>query len=128
MDTAYACKYGRDGRCVEIDLRFNRTARDLENAQGTFESNAEIIISQAQGLSSDYEKEKYVHDELISRIAYNMGAEMIQSAYSALVNGQTVCAGYARPFNTFCSSLHPVLLLYGICRGKPCMEYRHAGW
>ena len=72
---------------MEIDLRFNRTARDLENAQGTFESNAEIIISQAQGLSSDYEKEKYVHDELISRIAYNMGAEMNQSAYSALVNG-----------------------------------------
>ena len=34
MDTAYACKYGRDGRCVEIDLRFNRTARDLENASG----------------------------------------------------------------------------------------------
>ena len=98
MDTAYACKYGRDGRCVEIDLRFNRTARDLENAQGTYESNAETIISQAQGLSSDYEKEKYVHDELISRIAYNMGAEMNQSAYSALVNGQTVCAGYARAF------------------------------
>lgn len=98
MDTAYACKYGKDGRCVEVDLRFNRTARDLENAQGTFESNAEIIISQAQGLSSDYEKEKYVHDELISRIAYNMGAEMNQSAYSALVNGQTVCAGYARAF------------------------------
>ena len=43
---------------MEIDLRFNRTARDLENAQGTFESNAEIIISQAQGLSSDYERKK----------------------------------------------------------------------
>ncbi len=27
-----------------------------------------------------------------------MGAEMNQSAYSALVNGQTVCAGYARAF------------------------------
>ena len=34
MDTAYACKYGRDGRCVEIDLRFNRTAQDLENSSG----------------------------------------------------------------------------------------------
>lgn len=98
MDTAYACKYRRDGRCVEIDLRFNRTTRDLENAQGIFESNAETIISQAQGLFGDYEKEKYVHDELISRIAYHMGAEMNQSAYSALVNGQTVCAGYARAF------------------------------
>ena len=40
-----------------------------------------------------------------------MGAEMNQSVYSALVNGRTVCTGYARPFNTFCSSLASVLLL-----------------
>ena len=33
---------------------------------------------------------------LIDKISYNLGAEMNQSAYSALVNGQTVCAGYAR--------------------------------
>ncbi len=98
LDTAYSCKCRRDGRCVEIDLRFNRTARDMENAGDAFETNAETIIFQAQGLPGDYEKEKYVHDELINRITYNMGAEMNQSAYSALVNGQTVCAGYARAF------------------------------
>ena len=40
----------------------------------------------------------YVHDRLISRISYSKAATMNQSAYSALVGGKTVCAGYARAF------------------------------
>lgn len=98
METAYSGKYVRSGQCVEIDLRFNRTAQDLEREKVRFDDNAEQILSGARNLSSDYDKEKYVHDALIDRITYNMGAEMNQSAYSALVNGQTVCAGYARAF------------------------------
>lgn len=83
---------------VEIDLKFNRTARDLNSAKALFEENAGQILSGAQNLANDYEKEKFVHDALIERISYQMSAEMNQSAYSALVNGQTVCAGYARAF------------------------------
>lgn len=98
METAYSGKYMGNGQCVEIDLRFNRTARDLENAKALFDENAGQILSGAQSLSDDYDKEKFVHDALIERITYHMGAEMNQSAYSALVNDQTVCAGYARAF------------------------------
>ena len=39
-----------------------------------------------------------MHDTLAERITYDLSAEMSQSAYSALVNGRTVCAGYARAF------------------------------
>lgn len=98
LDTAYFCKYKRDGQCVEIDLRFNRTALDLEESKAAFNENASALLSGAGGLPSDYEKEKYIHDALIDRASYDMGAEMNQSAYSALVNGQTVCAGYARAY------------------------------
>jgi hypothetical protein len=52
----------------------------------------------ARTLESDYEKEKYVHDKLLTKVSYNNSAAMNQSAYSALVNGQTVCAGYARAY------------------------------
>lgn len=98
METAYAGKFIRNGGCVEIDLKFNRTAQDLPGAQRTFDDNAGQILAAAQNLADDYEKEKFVHDALIERISYEMGAEMNQSAYSALVNGRTVCAGYARAF------------------------------
>lgn len=98
LETAYSGKYRRDGICVEIDLRMNYTAQNLEESKAFFNEKAGEILAQAASLSDNYEKEKMVHDVLIDRVTYNMGAQMNQSAYSALVNGQTVCAGYARAF------------------------------
>lgn len=98
VETAYAGKYVRSGQCVELDLRFNRTAQDLDSEKAYFTENADQIIAGAQNLSGNYEKERFVHDALLDKISYDPGAEMNQSAYSALVNGQTVCAGYARAF------------------------------
>lgn len=98
METAYYCKYRRNGQCAEIDLSFNSTAQDIAASRAEFEGRAAQITAGAGGFSDNYNKEKYVHDVLADRISYNTGAEMNQSAYSALVNGQTVCAGYARAF------------------------------
>ena len=98
VDTAYSCKYDPDGKCIEITLQFNSTSQKLEQAQTTFKEKAEEIINGARALNSDYEKEKYVHDKLLTNVSYNKDATLNQSAYSALVNGQTVCAGYARAY------------------------------
>lgn len=98
LDTAYTCKYTENDRCVEIDLQFNRTAQNLDSAKANFDKNVERIIAGAKNLPNDYEKEKFVHDILIEQISYNVSAEMNQSAYSAMVNGESVCAGYARAF------------------------------
>ena len=98
METAYACKFKRSGECVEIDLQFNSTSGNLSQSKSTFESKVKEITDGAQGLESNYEKEKYVHDSLVANIDYVSSAPMNQSAYSALVNGKTVCAGYARAF------------------------------
>lgn len=98
VETAYAGKYVRSGQCIELDLRFNRTAQNLDSEKAYFTENADQIIAGAQDLSGNYEKERFVHDALLDKISYDLGAEMNQSAYSALVNGQTVCAGYARAF------------------------------
>ena len=98
LETAYACKYRENGQCVEIELKFNRTAQDLGSAKQLFEEHADQILKEAQELPDHYGREKAVHDALIDKITYDMGAEMNQSAYSAMVNGRTVCAGYARAF------------------------------
>lgn len=97
IDTGYSYKYTGDGT-AEIDLLFNQTADNLDASKSLFNQVAQEIVNQAQGLTSDYEKEVKVHDLLISQVTYNLNAPMNQSAYSALVNGQTVCAGYARAF------------------------------
>ena len=47
---------------------------------------------------TDADAEVAIHDALLSQISYDTAAEFNQSAYSALVNGVTVCAGYARAY------------------------------
>jgi len=98
METAYSCQYKSNGECARIDLRFNSTSKNLEQSKSIFETKVKAISDGAQGLASNYEKEKYVHDTLIGQVDYVASAPMNQSAYSALVNGRTVCAGYARAF------------------------------
>lgn len=98
LDTAYACKHRGNGQCVEIDLQFNRTAENLERENAAFEKAARDMIAEAADFGSAYDQERYVHDMLVHKVDYVRDAEMNQSAYSALVNGRTVCAGYARAF------------------------------
>ncbi len=98
VDTVYSCKYDPDGECVEITLQFNSTSQKLEQSKITFEEKAEAILSVARTLNTDYEKEKYVHDRLLTQVTYSAEAALNQSAYSALVNGKTVCAGYTKAY------------------------------
>lgn len=44
--------------------------------------------------STDYDKEKYIHDLICSKITYVHG-DYDQSLYSAVMQSKTVCAGYA---------------------------------
>ncbi len=100
IETAYSYRYTANDVCVQITLCFNDTADDFTNAKTAFDSAAEEIISYAETLESDYEKEKYVHDAVIALADYDesVSDSYSQSAYSALVMGRTVCAGYARAF------------------------------
>lgn len=96
INTAYNLRCRRNGDVSEIDLSFNKTADDLAASKEQFNNAANEIINYASSLGSDFEKEKYVHDILADKIDYSLSAPMNQSAYSALVNDRTVCAGYAR--------------------------------
>ncbi|MDE5891746.1 MAG: hypothetical protein K2H45_02355 [Acetatifactor sp.] len=98
LETGYNCRYSRSGQCVEISLKFSITEEELPEFRSTFETQANRILNQAWNLADDYEKEKYIHNRLLELVEYQSGAAMSQSAYSALVNGKTVCAGYARAF------------------------------
>lgn len=98
LETEYSCKYTRKGICIQISLKYNETADNLEESKKKFEEQAQLILKSAGQKDSDYDKELYVHDALIKKVEYDKNADMSQSAYSALVNGESVCAGYARAF------------------------------
>lgn len=105
LDTSFSCKYRANGAVVEMTLSFNETADNLDQTRETFESAASQIASAASGKTTVLEQETAVHDALLRSVSYADGAAMNQSAYSALVNGQTVCAGYARAFQYVCQQL-----------------------
>ncbi len=98
LETEYACDYIGSGQCVELTLKYNRTAQNPAAEKEAFDAAANRILEGARAFDNIYEQEGYVHDALVAGVEYEPGAEMNQSAYSALVNGKSVCAGYARAF------------------------------
>lgn len=98
LNRNYAYKYAPNGTVIEIDLSFNYTANNLEESKSIFDQAAKDYIYGSRGLKSDYDEELYIHDRLAKNISYDLNAPINQSAYSALVQKRTVCAGYARAF------------------------------
>ncbi len=98
LNTSYSYKYTVNNRCVEIILSYNETVNDLEKHKQIFNQATSKVIYQANKYNSNYEKEKYVHDYLVDLITYDKSAKMHQSAYSAIVNKSSICAGYTRIF------------------------------
>ena len=98
VNTSYSYAFNDAGAVAAIGLSFNKTATDLDNAKQQFQDQAAYFLANTKNLETDYEKEILVHDALISFCSYDLNAEMNQSAYSSLVLGKTVCAGYAKGF------------------------------
>lgn len=105
IKTGYGYKQDMSGKIAEIDLMYLFQDSQVESAREQLEKSASRIIAKAEATNSDFDKEVIVHDALMELNSYNKSATMNQSAYSALVNGQTVCAGYARAFQYICMEM-----------------------
>lgn len=98
VETSFSCKYVSSGECVQIVLKYNDLAKKLEDNRTQFYNRLNAVVSNVSGAGDSYEQEKMVHDLLLQMVTYDAAAPNNQSAYSALVDGKTVCAGYARAF------------------------------
>ncbi len=98
IENRYGYKYTKNNEVVSMTMYYYFDKSNIEEAKVNFKREADKIIEGASQFDSDYEKEMYVNDYLIERVLYDDNAKMDQSAYSALVNGKSVCAGYARAF------------------------------
>ncbi len=100
MDTKFSAGFRNNGTCLEIREYFNSLADDIDSTRDRFESAADTVRNASDG--SAYDIEKAAHDALADMNYYSLGSAHNQSAYSALVNGSTVCAGYSRAFQYVC--------------------------
>ena len=62
----------------------------------TVDALIESIVSGISASASDYQKIKYVYDYVIEHTEYNEDANNNQNVLSVLLEGESVCAGYAK--------------------------------
>ncbi len=105
LNTSYKYGCNRSNQVVQLQLSYGISNSELSEAQSKFDSAISTIVSEAASYSSEIEKELYVHDAIAELCTYSENASLNQSAYSALVSGETVCAGYARAFQVVCQKL-----------------------
>lgn len=98
LEAAYSCNYLESGRIVQINLQYNETANYIDEAQKAFDDVVNKAMMTIADVTDSGERERILHDWLIEHTEYLSSSNMNQSAYSALVNRETVCAGYARAF------------------------------
>ena len=79
---------------IEPVYVYDQINRDLKNIE--IETKATEILASVPTEYDEYETIKYIYEYLIKHIDYVEGAVDNQNIYSALVNGESVCAGYAK--------------------------------
>ena len=104
MPSNYVITKVKDNLCVafcidddETKIDFLLKKDEIDTAAARLERAVDSVVSEAEILSSDYEKELFVHDRLCKNCKYDLsGGDMIYSSYGALVDGVCVCEGYSR--------------------------------
>ncbi len=97
-DTRIETTTSRYETTVKIKLAYNELANDLDYHKRVFDSEVETILTRAHALKSIEEQELFIHDLVAGETIYVDDSKVNQTAYSAIVNHESVCAGYARAF------------------------------
>ncbi|MBQ7247695.1 MAG: hypothetical protein IJS22_06365 [Lachnospiraceae bacterium] len=98
LDGSYGYSYSSQGIVISVSPGYHDIDGGLDNAKAAFEDAAGRILAGLRPSMSEFDKEKYIHDALATSIIYDLNAQYDQSAYSALVGGRSVCAGYTKAF------------------------------
>lgn len=109
-------KYSRMDRLVKIEFSGSYTCDIQECAHKweQIEDAADALLAQAPAGGDDYEKARYVYETLIRDTDYVLDAPDSQNLYSVLVNGESVCQGYAKATQYLLNHLGiPCLLVQG---------------
>lgn len=98
MDGGYSYAYNNYGNVTKVVPKYNTLASDIPGNRAAFENALSAALADMWSLGDATKQAKYAHDYLVSTIDYDYNAVLNQTAYSAVVNKKSVCAGYSRAF------------------------------
>ena len=94
----YSYSYIDENKVTKYVPQYTMAGSTLEIAKAELCAAADEILANIKDSMTDYEKELILHDELVKRTVYDLNAPHAHDAYGALVEGRTVCEGYAEAF------------------------------
>lgn len=114
LNTTKYTEYDYKGNVIKVQLFFyNEELGNIEEARQLFNEKVDSMLAAAYEEKSDYDKEVYIHNLLADKLTYE-SSTLDQSAYSAIVEDKTVCAGYAKAFQYLMQQLKiPTYLTVG---------------
>lgn len=103
--------YDYDG-ATYVEIEYIVKGSQLEEQQSSFNTALNDFVDNAPMYSSEYEREKYVNDYIVSVCEYDEDAAQedfdlcnASTAYGVLVDGKAICEGYARAFQLLCNKM-----------------------
>lgn len=96
---SYHYGYDWNGNYVRLNVYSEyQNGADRQAARAQFVSTAQGYIDRAMQYDTDYDRSKYLSEQLYHDIAYQTGS-LDQSAASALLQKKTVCAGFTKAYS-----------------------------
>ena len=103
---------------AELEPVYSRTGASLEKRQKRLDHAVERCLSGITTDATDYQRVKYVFEYLVNSVDYDRTAKNNQTLYSALVRGESVCAGYSRAAQYLVQKLEiPCIYVTGTAEG-----------
>ena len=117
LENLFGYAYAEEDTIVEFYSVLS--AEECADCISLFNKKVDEMINSLQSELSEYEREKILHDNLLSACKYKSGVESSKdgwqyfSAYGAIVTGEAVCEGYAKAMQILLSKA-----------GIPCFTVR----
>lgn len=107
---------------IELAKKYIRSNEIEENCE-EFNNVTKEVIKEAQKLSSDYERIRYIHDWIVRQTIYGNDDEVepyVKDTDGSPVYGKADCCGYSRIFCYLTQSLgYDTIVISGEGRGEP---------
>lgn len=111
----------RGGQTMSMDFcpSYTCSLEEREDFQASVDEALEGWLADISADASDYEKVKYVYEQLADNVAYNTASRENQNILSVFLFGESVCNGYASAAQYMLTLLDvPCMLVYGTSQGQ----------
>lgn len=90
-------QYIKERNVIDIIPEYDYSTEQINNYQQQIKEHTQVFIEKASK-GSEYEKAKMVYEYVVENVEYKENSKIDQNIISSLIEGKSVCAGYARAY------------------------------